>query len=53
MAVPEDYRKVLDEGLLKKTIDIVEQSQHRTRIRVEPILQEINGFLCSFDVSDS
>lgn len=42
-----------DEDLIEKTKDEIMQAQYRTRVRVEPILQDMNEFLESFDVTDN
>ena len=50
--IPQEYLKVIDENLAKTTKGLIVQGQNRTRLRVEPILQEINETLSSFDVID-
>ena len=52
IAIPEDYLKLLDDDLVKKTSDLLVEAQYQTRVRVEPILEEMGDFLKSFDVAD-
>jgi hypothetical protein len=49
----EEHRKLLDDEVVRETTEILIQGQHRTRLRVEPILQEMEEYLDTFDVSDS
>jgi hypothetical protein len=52
ITIQEDYIKMLkDDDLIKKTMNQIIQAQHRTRARVEPVLQDMNEFLESFDVT--
>jgi N-terminal acetyltransferase B complex non-catalytic subunit len=50
--LPKEYHQVLDERMLKETTALLTQAQHRTRMRIEPILKELLRELDSFDVTD-
>ena len=47
--IKEDYLKLLDKTMLKDTTELIIDSQHRTRVRIEPVLQEMNDYLHSFN----
>jgi N-terminal acetyltransferase B complex non-catalytic subunit len=47
----EKERSVLDESDVRLTAAILTVAQHRTRIRIEPILQEMDEYLEEFDVT--
>jgi hypothetical protein len=50
--VKQDYLSLLDEAVVSKTKGILVAAQHRTRVRVEPILKEMKEELDSFGVTD-
>lgn len=47
----EDDLKFAGSDILKRTIAIVVQSRHKTRLRVEPVLQEMYDLLNEFDTT--
>ncbi|KAG7347212.1 N-acetyltransferase B complex NatB non catalytic subunit [Nitzschia inconspicua] len=47
--VSEDHLKMLGSDTLESTKAIVIQGRHKTRLRVEPVLQEMDEFLDEFD----
>ena len=51
--IKEDHRKLLNEESLREIIELLNQARSKTRLRVEPVFQEIDEFLDSFNVTDS
>jgi hypothetical protein len=48
----QEHRKLLEDQVVRETTDLLIQGQYRTRGRVEPVLQEMDEYLDTFDVSD-
>ena len=46
------YRNVLDDQVVQDTSKRLIEAQWKTRARVEPVLQEMDEYLDSFDVGD-
>lgn len=51
-SIDDNYRSLVEASVLEKELRRLTQAQFRTRLRIEPILQQINDFLSSFDVND-
>lgn len=43
---------LLDQDVLRSTMDMLEQSRYRKRMRLEPILQQMDEFLDEFNIAD-
>jgi hypothetical protein len=50
--VQEEHAKFFDDHVIRETTDLITQAQYRTRMRVEPVLQEMDEYLDAFNVSD-
>ena len=49
--IPDEYRTALvEQKAMYETIDVVTKAQYRTRVRVEPVLQEMDEYLDTFDI---
>jgi hypothetical protein len=51
-SVQEEHVKFFDDHVIRETTDLITRAQYRTRMRVEPVLQEMDEYLDAFNVSD-
>ena len=50
--VDDSYSELLGEISINRALEVITKGQYRTRARVEPILQEMDEFLDSFNVQE-
>jgi hypothetical protein len=52
LPVQDELRSLVGEGAVADALTLVAQARFRTRMRIEPILQEMDKYLDSFNVGD-
>jgi hypothetical protein len=50
--IQDEYRSLIDEGVMAQTLNHLAQAQYITRQRVEPILQEMHEYLETFNANE-
>lgn len=52
--IPDEYRtSLVEQNTMYETIDMITKAQYRTRVRVEPVLQEMDEYLDTFDIPET
>lgn len=52
ISVPSELQRLVGDQAVSGALGAVAQARYRTRLRIEPILQQMNEYLDSFDVKD-